>query len=54
MLKLFAFSLDSCIVNKGGGGGCACFGHLGAFGRCSNWFGQVLKSLVQGRSLGAV
>jgi hypothetical protein len=31
---------------------CACFGHLGVFGRCSNWFGQILSSLVQGRSLG--
>jgi hypothetical protein len=28
----------------------ACFGHLGVFGRCSNWFGQFFSSLVQGRS----
>jgi hypothetical protein len=53
MLKLFASCLDSCIVNKGGEV-CAWFGHLGAFERCSNWFGQFLKSLVQGRSHGAV
>jgi hypothetical protein len=37
-----------------GGEVCACFGHLGVFGRCSNWFGQILSSLVQGRSHGAV
>jgi hypothetical protein len=35
MLKLFAFCLDSCIVNKG-----EKF-VLGAFERCSNWFGQL-------------
>jgi hypothetical protein len=33
---------------------CACFWHLGAFGRCSNWFEKFLSSLVQGRSHGAV
>jgi hypothetical protein len=37
-----------------GGEVCACFGHLGVFVKCSNWFGQFLSSLVQGRSLGAV
>jgi hypothetical protein len=26
-----------------GGEVCACFGHLGVFGRCSNWFGQILR-----------
>jgi hypothetical protein len=34
-----------------GGEVCACFGHLGVFGRCSNWLGHFLSSLVQGRSL---
>jgi hypothetical protein len=42
MLKLFAFCLDSCIVNKG-----KKFVHdLGTW--------EHLGSLVQGRSLGAV
>jgi hypothetical protein len=35
-----------------GGEVCACFGHLGVFGRCSNWFGKILSSLVQAGLLG--
>jgi hypothetical protein len=53
MFKLFAFCLDSCIVNKG-----EKFVHdLDTWEHLEGvpiWFGNFLSSLVQGRSHGAV
>jgi hypothetical protein len=53
MLKLFAFCLDSCIVNKG-----EKFVHALGTWECLEGVqicsGKFLSSLVQGRSLGAV